>query len=247
MQFSHAHDAKIAAMFMAMFTATELRQFIHEWVGGSIARQLPGEIVSLDVLARGAVAVLRRNNLLDRHLFDELLRVRPHQQSTMAELAEQCSSGALAVVAPDATALALPSHRTPDYVIQQTYESLRAQRDLVRVLVHHFSPAQFVLSVDNASAERGPLNAVRAWMDAHAAQIAYPPVRQALQALGLAYAGLSARDEGIQMFSAIIITFLVSDPIKSHLRTVQQFAQLTEVQLYDLVLQEVGHEQRALR
>jgi hypothetical protein len=44
------------------------------------------------------------------------------------------------------------------------------------------------------------------------------------------------------MFSALIVTFVASDPIKAHLRTVQQFAQLTEAQIFDLVIQEVGHE-----
>jgi len=83
------------------------------------------------------------------------------------------------------------------------------------------------------------------WWGSRAIHITHPPVRCALQDLELVVTGLSARDEGLQMITAFGAMFM-GPQVAMHLHVLRHFASLTEVHLYEMVLQDVGHERRAL-
>lgn len=239
MHLDVSHDPLICQLFIELFDPMQLRQFVHDWVGGSISQQLPGDVVSLEALAHGAVVILRRNGVLDRNLFRELSRIRPGQHVLLQRIANQCGAGDLDLPTTEgSTFLAVPSVRTPDYVVQQAYESLRHQRDVVREFVHHFSLPKLLMATGGSGAADKFTVFVLSWLETRAGEIAFPPVRNALQNLGLAIAGLSSGDEGLRAVSTLA-TFLMGQQIDAHVRTVKSFAALTEVQLYELVLRDV--------
>jgi hypothetical protein len=244
MQIDPAHDPVLHRLLRELFDPQQLRQFLRDWGGYSIADQLPGEIASLEAVADVAIVLLRRNGMLDRSLFLALQRARPGQHALLSRLCEQCGCGPLDA-ASGADAIALPPVRTPDYVVQHTYESLRAQRDVAREFVNHFSlPKILMLAGGTGSAEKFTAILLE-WLNSRAGELTYPPVRNAVQHLGLAITGLAAPDEGIRLIT-LLGTFLAAPQIEAHLTQVRAFAALSEVQLWELVLRELAPAPRAL-
>lgn len=244
MAIDPAHDPALHCLLGELFDQQQLRRFIADWGGHSIARQLPGESVPLETLAHGAVVVLRRNGMLDRELFRELQRARPGQQALLSEVASKCGCGPLDAAGPDAV-IAWPGVRTPDYVVQHTYESLRAQRDVAREFVNHFSLPKILMIAGGTGAPERFTSILLEWLNRRADELTYPPVRNAMQHLGLAITGLAAPDEGVRLMT-LMATFLAAPQIEAHLTQVRSFAALSEVQLYELVLRELTPIMRAL-
>lgn len=72
------------------------------------------------------------------------------------------------------------SVRTPDYVVQQTYESMRRQRDILREFVNHFAPTRILLALQGSRSTDTFLASVQDWLGTRAAEITYPAVRGAV-------------------------------------------------------------------
>jgi ABC-type glycerol-3-phosphate transport system permease component len=125
---------RLEGLFQELMDAAELRRFVTNLYGKRVTSQLPGEGITHELLSHGVVTVLSRNGLIDREFFVELLGERPRMRTHILDVAAEFGVATLPVEGPDN----LPERvvRSPDYVVRDTYESLRRQRQLVRELIH---------------------------------------------------------------------------------------------------------------
>lgn len=86
--------------------------------------------VSHGLLAHATVTVLERNGHINPELFRELMGERPQRSAEIQAVADEFGFAALPVLATGA--LPAVRVRAPDYVVRDTYESLRAQRARLR-------------------------------------------------------------------------------------------------------------------
>jgi len=85
---SRGHKS-LCALLVGMFSAEELRRFIHHHPAGSrIASQLP-ERASLAGLCHDAACVLEREGLVDSVLFELLAEERPDRRGAIEEVARE--------------------------------------------------------------------------------------------------------------------------------------------------------------
>jgi len=91
-----AHDEAAAAdaraalhgLFRSLFSADELRRFLHYRYGRELAEDLPEAPFALVVNA--ALSALERRGLVDRDLFDALLQERPRRSPEILQVAAHC-------------------------------------------------------------------------------------------------------------------------------------------------------------
>lgn len=227
----------IQSLFLDLFDPSQLRKFITEWGGRSIANQIPPEVVSPELLVHGITLTLERNGMLDETLFVELCRERPRCKSAIERVAQE-----FGIAVPSDTTLVATSGplvvRTPDYVIHNAYESLRRQRDLLRTFFQGPVSIHGIIEILGRDQDLTPaVEAIRAWVREHAGAFSFAPVRNALHQIGLLSAGLAARDPALKTLM-VFAAALAIPQLEGHLKGLSRFAQLTESELYSMALQQ---------
>jgi len=225
-------------LLLELFDASQLRKFVGDWGGRSIAHQIPPEVVSPEILAHGITLVLEKNGMLEEQLFVELYRERPNRKAIIDEVAKECGV-AVPVEADLSGAPKSISIRTPDYVVQHAYESLRAQRDLLRTFFQGpVSIHGIIENLRNAQDLALTMESIRAWIREHAGAFAFAPVRNALHQLGLLAAGMGAKDSTLQGITALAAMVLMPQ-LEGQLKGLARFASLTESEVYAMALQQL--------
>lgn len=228
----------IQSLLLELFEPPQLRKFIAEWGGRQIANQIPPEVVTAELLAHGVTMTLERNGMLDETLFVELYRERPRCKPEIERVAQEFG----VVIAGEASLVAVPGAlvvRTPDYVIQNAYASLRSQRDLLRTFFQGPVSIHGAIEVFGRDQDLTPaIEAIRAWIREHAGAFSYAPVRNALHQLGLLAAGFAARDDGVKVLT-MFAAMLLLPQLEGQLKSLARFAQLTESELYSMALQQL--------
>lgn len=119
-----------------LWDASQLRRVIANACGTRVTSQLP-EAVSHELLAHGTATVLERNGMITDALFVEFLEERPRMRAKIEEVAREHGIFNLPVIpSPAARRKRIRTASTPDYVVRDTYKSLRRQRMLLRKLTH---------------------------------------------------------------------------------------------------------------
>lgn len=212
-----------------LFDAQGLRRFVANLFGSSLADQLPDVTTTKTNLVHACTVVMHRNGVVTEHLFAALIRERPQRKSEIEEVA-----GGKALD-PAISAPMKVSPRTPDYVVKDTYDALRRDQELVReFLAKHMSLTRFIENLTSQNLEKLPEEVV-SWVKKHAPQITNPRIRQALEGFGSVGASFKA-DANVGLTLAV----LGLDPALKSIKQLKEFAEMTNAQLHQLALQQVG-------
>lgn len=228
---------RLETLFRTLMDGKQLRRFIGNLFGRDITAQLPEEC-SDELLAHGTVTLLERNGLIHQGLFLELMGERPQQYAEIEEVAQVF--GVQVVSVSGGTAPRVYTPRTPDYVIRDTYDSLRRQRTLLRQLTHgeiHVSRLLGAMAQQNEQAIVALPTRVIAWIDAHRHEFTVPELQLALTGVHTLASMFAAQAELGAVGSLLAVLTGQAD------RTLQQlygFAGLPDQDLYALALRLVG-------
>jgi hypothetical protein len=225
---------RLEGLFCELMDAAEIRRFINNLFGRQISSQLPAESTH-ELLAHGTTHVLQRNNLIDPNLFSELANERPQARTQIYAVAEELGFSSLPALVAAGTPLA--AVRTPDYVVRDTYENLRAQRTRLRELTHnelHLSRLFGQALRQDDQLLTLPAR-VTAWIDAHRHEITLPSLQNPIEAIYLAVSVFTA-DPQVAAFGAMALMFFQGERVLTAIQQVVNFASLTDSQLYELTL-----------
>lgn len=81
-------------LLLKLFDPDELRMFLHLELGEDgehLIKSLPGSNASAEVVAYKAVVALERRGLLDGHLFDALVQVRPRREADIRQVQKRAA------------------------------------------------------------------------------------------------------------------------------------------------------------
>ena len=230
---------RLESLLRELMEPSEIRRFIGNLFGRQITSQLP-EAATHELLAHGTVMVLQRNGLINEELFVELVSERPAQVSEIEAVAK--GFGFEVATRGNGTSLLARPARTPDYVVRDTYESLRRQRTLLRELTHGDLHLGRVLGAALRGNE-GDLaeipERVASWIDAHRHEFTIPQLKAPLEAVALG-ASTFALDTDVGMFGLLAAVGIGGDKVLAPLNQLFAFANLSDQQLYELTLTLVG-------
>lgn len=230
---------RLESLFRDLMEPSELRRFIGNLFGRQITSQLP-EVATHELLAHGTVRVLDRNGLINEELFVELVSERPGQVSEIEAVAR--GFGLEVLTRGDLTPLLARPVRTPDYVVRDTYESLRRQRTLLRELTHgdlHLGRFLGVALRGNEKELAQIPDRVAGWIDSHRHEFTIPQLSGPLEAVALG-ASTFAVDPEFGMIGLIAAVGLGGDKVLAQLNQLYAFANLSDPQIYELTLTLVG-------
>lgn len=230
---------RLEGLFQELMDAAELRRFVTNLYGKRVTSQLPGEGITHELLSHGVVTVLSRNGLIDREFFVELLGERPRMRTHILDVAAEFGVATLPVEGLDG----LPERvvRSPDYVVRDTYESLRRQRQLVRELIHgELHLARLIghaVRSDEAKLREVPARVVK-WIDAHRHELQLRELQGPIEGIYLAASVFAVSPELALLGSAAAIAFSRGEALQQ----LTTFANLSDNDLYAhaLMLAEIG-------
>lgn len=229
---------RLEALFRTLMDGKQLRRFIGNLFGRDITAQLPEGECSDELLTHGAVAVLARNGLIQQTLFLELVGERPQQHVEIEEVAQVF--GVQVVAVGGGAALRVRTPRTPDYVIRDTYDSLRGQRMLLRQLTHgeiHIGRLLGAMAQQDEQALVSLPARVIVWIDAHRHEFTVPELQVALTGVHMLASMFAAQAELGAVGSLIAV---LTGEGERTLKQLYGFAGLADQDLYALALQLAG-------
>ncbi|MDC0721529.1 hypothetical protein [Nannocystis bainbridge] len=224
---------RLEGLFQEVMDSAELRRFVTNLYGKRVTSQLPGEGITHELLSHGVVTVLSRNGLIDREFFVELIGERPRMRPHIVDLAAEFGVPALAVDGTDA----LPQRvvRSPDYVVRDSYESLRRQRQLVRELTHgELHLARLIgqaVRQDEAQLREVPGRVV-AWIDAHRHELTLRELQGPIEGIYIAFSVFTVSPEVAVLGSLAVLGFTRGEALQQLL----SFVTLSDNDLYALAL-----------
>lgn len=230
---------RLESLIRELMEPSEIRRFISNLFGRQITSQLP-ETATHELLAHGTVMVLERNGLINEELFVELVNERPAQGDEIQAVAREFGLAVqerLVRAGPVAHAV-----RTPDYVVRDTYESLRKQRTLLRELTHgELHIVRFMgaaLRGNDRDLAEMPLR-VATWIDAHRHELTLDQLQAPLSAVQM-IASVFVQDPEVGMIGTLGAIGIGGDRFLAQLNQLFAFANLSDQQLYELTLTLVG-------
>lgn len=179
--------AEVEDLLLALFDAGQLRRFVRRSFGPDLARQLPGDGVPHERLAHEAALVLERNGVINTAFFEVLAGERQSQldriNQTLLALDMPPLVPALAPGAGVGAGAVAPA-QLPQRVIDDIYEDLVGQRNLLRVFIagpysawgRATGAAIGRETPEQASATRD----LQSWIEEHLFRFSDPSVRAAL-------------------------------------------------------------------
>jgi hypothetical protein len=224
---------RLEALLRDLMDGKQLRRFIGNLFGRQITAQLPEECTD-ELLAHGTVAALQRNNLINQDLFVELVGERPGNHGEIEAVAQ--IFGLQVVPSSGPASVQLLSPRTPDYVIRDTYESLRRQRTLLRQLTHgeiHVSRLIGVVARQDDKALQALPVRVSAWIDENRHEFSVPDLQSALAGVHMLASLFAAQAEAGALGSLFA---LLSGQADLTIKRLYGFSSLSDQDLYALAL-----------
>lgn len=224
---------RLESLFCELMDPAEIRRFINNLFGRQISSQLPVESTH-EVLAHATALVLRRNSLIDPNLFSELANERPQVRTQIYAVAEEFGFSALPALVAAGASLGV---RKPDYVVRDTYDSLRAQRTRLRELTHNeLHLSRLVGQALRQDDQLLTLPArVTSWIDDHRHELTLPSLQTPLEAIYLA-ASVFTADPQAAAFGAMALMFFQGERVLTAIQQLVGFASLTDTQLYEVAL-----------
>lgn len=230
---------RLESLIRELMEPGEIRRFISNLFGRQITSQLPAEATH-ELLAHGTVTVLERNGLINEELFVELVSERPAQGKEIVAVAREFGLKGLARISQGVPLVS--GVRTPDYVVRDSYESLRRQRSLLRELTH----GELHLGRIVGAGLRGDADElaqlpqrVAVWIDSHRHEFTVPQLQAPLEAVALG-ASTFVLDPEVALIGVLVVVGLGGDRFVASLKQLTAFASLSDQQLYELTLKLVG-------
>lgn len=215
--------------------ADEIRRFVAGLFGRSINSQLPAAEVSHGFLAHATVTVLERNGHINPELFRELMGERPQRSAEIQAVADEFGFAALPVLVTGA--LPAVRVRTPDYVVRDTYESLRSQRARLRELTHgeiHLARLVGQAMSQDLALQTLP-SRVTAWIDAHRHEITLRELQGPLEGIYAASVMFTV-DPQAAALGVIALLFFGGHAAIQAVQQLAAFSTLSDQNLYELAL-----------
>lgn len=226
---------RLEGLLCEMMEPAEIRRFVSNLFGRQLSSQLPVESTH-ELLAHATAILFKRSNVINAELFHELVQERPQMRAQIQAVADDFGFSSLPDLAVAGVALA-PA-RTPDYVVRDTYQSLRAQRTRLRELTHgeiHLSRL-FGQAVRQQEDQLAALPArVTTWIDKYRHEITLPSLQGPMEGIYLA-ASVFTADPQAAAIGVIALLFLQGERTLNSLQQLVGFASLTDQQLYELTL-----------
>lgn len=226
---------RLELLFQDLMDSAELRRFVNNLFGRQITSQLPSEATH-ELLAHGTATVLQRNGLINDELFVELVNERPNMHSQIQAVAQEF--GITSVPRTGVDGIVLRPVRTPDYVVRDTYESLRRQSTLLRTLSHgeiHLSRLLGHAIRQNDAEIAGLPGRVVAWIDAHRHEITLAELKGPLEAVYVAASAFAVNPQ-VALLGSLAAVFVGGDKAIKSITQLVSFASLSEQELYKLAL-----------
>ncbi len=221
----------------------QLRRVFDKAFGSRVMSQLP-EACSHEVLAEGAVTVLDRNRMINDDLFIELVAERPKMRAMIEEVAREHGILNLPVLVD-----APPRKKrrraagTPDFVVRDTYKSLRRQRLLLRKLTHgelHIANLFDIATRQRSKALKTLPRRVVSWIEKHQHEFSLHELQSALGGVRTV-AAMFLLSPGAGLLGSIV--GLSTESGRSAIKQLMAFAELSEQDLYLLALKLAGSPQ----
>jgi len=227
------HLPSLERLLGELFNTQEVRRFVANQYGRSIADQLPEEGATKSYLAHVCAIVLDRNGVVGEQLFDALVEERPERREEIYNVAKGVSDTSVAVVHVDTTQTRV-TPRTPDYVIKDSYDANRSDRDLVRdFLGKHISLTRLICSFSTENHLEIPTS-IAEWVRENCHKIKNRKIRQMLEQIGSLGAAFR-----VELGAGFLATAVSLDPIIKNIAALQKFAALTDVEVHQLTLESI--------
>ncbi len=230
-----SHLKQLERLLCELMDAAEIRRFVAGLFGRSINSQLPAAEVSHGFLAHATVTVLERNGHINPELFRELMGERPQRSAEIQAVADEFGFAALPVLVTGA--LPAVRVRTPDYVVRDTYESLRAQRARLRELTHgeiHLARLVGQAMSQDLALQTLP-SRVTAWIDAHRHEITLRELQSPLEGIYAASVMFTV-DPQAAALGVIALLFFGGHAAIQAVQQLAAFSTLSDQNLYELAL-----------
>lgn len=227
---------RLENLLRELWDTSQLRRLIANACGSRVTSQLP-EACSHEILAHGTVTVLERNGMITNDLFVQLLEERPKMRTQIEEVAREHGVVNLpAVAAPTPRRRRVRAVAPPDFVVRDTYKSLRRQRILLRKLTHgelHVARLfDIALRQQNKALKALPRRVV-SWIEKYHHEFSLRDLASALTVVRT-IASTFALSTEVGLFSSLV--GFSTDKGRASIQQLMSFADLSEQDLYLLAL-----------